>query len=47
MATKKLRNAQKMMPRKLKLIANNAPPSLDMLRIVEAITLNGRLLAIG
>ena len=38
---------QKMMPIKSKLIANNGAPSLAMLRIDEAITLNGKLLAIG
>ena len=36
-----------MIPRKLKLMANNAPPSFAISRIVEAMTLNGKQLAIG
>jgi hypothetical protein len=35
------------MPRKLKLTANNTPPSLAIFLIEEAITLNGKPLAIG
>ena len=46
-AIKKLKNTQNTIPRKLKFTANNAPPSFAMFRIVEAITLNGKLLAMG
>ena len=46
-AIKKLKKTQNTIPRELKFIANNAPPSFAMFRIVEAITLNGKLLAIG
>jgi hypothetical protein len=46
-AIKKLKNIQNTMPRKLKLIANNAAPSFEIFRIVEAITLNGNPLATG
>jgi hypothetical protein len=46
-AIKKLKNAQKTMPRKLKLMANNDPPSFAIFLMVEAITLNGNPLAIG
>jgi hypothetical protein len=46
-AIKKLKNAQKTRPKKLKFMANNAPPSFAIFLIVEAITLNGNPLAIG
>jgi hypothetical protein len=46
-AIKKLKNTQKIMPRKLKLIANNSPPSFAIFLIEEAITLNGNPLAMG
>ena len=44
---KKLITTHKIMPRKLRFMANKDAPSFAISRIEEAMTVNGRILAIG